>query len=284
LSRGFRFGGFPPACPPSYGAPDCYPGRSVSCWTQQPFLDAQPYRLVSSHTAQASDNASARIRGCPTGSGANLDVTAAEPATEMTSVAAVAPAKVVSTSPTFLHHSLRRLADGSRPPTPQGSQSAFAGGDATPIRPITGRPSLAPSSLTRSPVGSPCGSLSLAGGLRAYHVPLTQPSGFGRASGPVARHLRPGTVESRHLATHLLVQACQPLQGPRQRDPTWLDERHRPHGTSPKVDLTTPSWFPTAVRLAVAVSAHAYAASPEVLRLRCPAGFTPRRCQRRTLR
>src|SRR5262245_22765800 len=40
----------------------------------------------------------------------------------------------------------------------------------TPIRPITGRPSLTPPSFTRSPIGSPCGLLSLAGGLRAYHV------------------------------------------------------------------------------------------------------------------
>src|SRR6516162_412491 len=31
LSRGFRTVGFPPACPPSYGASDSYPGRSISC-------------------------------------------------------------------------------------------------------------------------------------------------------------------------------------------------------------------------------------------------------------
>src|SRR5262245_63359050 len=47
----------------------------------------------------------------------------------MTSVAAVAPAEVLATLPTSLHHSLRRLADGSRPPTSEGSQPAFAGGD-----------------------------------------------------------------------------------------------------------------------------------------------------------
>ena len=89
----------------------------------------------------------------------------------MPSVAAVAPAKVLTTSPTDLHHCLRRLADGSRAPTPEGSLPAFAWGPlATPIRPITGRLSLVPSSFTRSPIGSPCGALSLAGGLRAYHV------------------------------------------------------------------------------------------------------------------
>src|SRR5262249_46255214 len=47
LSRGFRTIGFPPACPPSYGASDSYPGRSGSCWTHQPFLDAQPYMRLS---------------------------------------------------------------------------------------------------------------------------------------------------------------------------------------------------------------------------------------------
>ena len=128
--------------------------------------------------AQASNNVPARYdpvrlrrpttpltgRGCPIGLEANLSVTAAEPATEVTSVAAVAPAKVITTSPTYLHHSLRRLADGSRPPTPRGSLHPFGWGDVpTPIRPITGRRSLSPRSFTRSPIGSsydvafPCG-------------------------------------------------------------------------------------------------------------------------------
>ena len=116
-------------------------------------------------------------RGCPIGLGVNLDVTAAEPATEMTSVAAAAPARIVTTPPTDLLCPLRRLADGSRPPTPEGSRPAFAWGDvATPIRPITGRPSLPPSSFTRSPIGSSYGSPSLAGGLRAYHVASRKPA------------------------------------------------------------------------------------------------------------
>jgi len=114
-------------------------------------------------------------RGGPIGLGVHLSVTAAGPATDMTSVAAVAPAKVIATSPTVLRHSPRRLTDGSRPPTPEGSQPPFGWDDvATPIRSITDRPSLAPSSFTRSPVGAPCGSLSLAGGRRAYHVPQAE--------------------------------------------------------------------------------------------------------------
>src|SRR5262252_8267019 len=64
-----------------------------------------------------------------------------------------------------------RLAVGSRPPTPEGSQLAFARGDlTTPIRPVTDRLSLPPSSFTRRPIGSPCGGPTLAGGRRAYHV------------------------------------------------------------------------------------------------------------------
>ena len=48
----------------------------------------------------------------------------------------------------------------------------------TPLRPITGRHSRAPPSFTRSPMGSPYGSLSLAGGLRAYHVPQLERPGW----------------------------------------------------------------------------------------------------------
>jgi hypothetical protein len=70
------------------------------------------------------------------------------------------------------------------------------------VRPITGRRSLFPSSHTRNPVGSPCGSLSLSfdpgllemglakGGLRAYHVSCECQSGLGLASPPVAQRLR----------------------------------------------------------------------------------------------
>jgi hypothetical protein len=64
-----------------------------------------------------------------------------------------------------------RLAVGSCPSTPGGSRLAFARGDlATPIRPVTGRPSLPPPSSTRRPIGSSYGSPTLTGGRRAYHV------------------------------------------------------------------------------------------------------------------
>ena len=86
----------------------------------------------------------------------------------------------------------------------------------TPIQPIIGWPSLPPPSFTRSPIGSPCGSLSRAnkcppGDLRAYHVPLVYPRGLGPSSTPVVLHLRQVTHEHLFLTTYLLVQACRPL-------------------------------------------------------------------------
>jgi hypothetical protein len=114
-------------------------------------------------------------RGCPIGLGVNLDVTVPVPATEMSvAVAGAAPAWIVAIPPTDLLCPLRRSADGSRPSTPEGSRPAFARSDvaigSTPVRPITGRHSLPPSSFTRSPIASPCDSSTLTGGLRAYHV------------------------------------------------------------------------------------------------------------------
>jgi len=76
----------------------------------------------------------------------------------------------------------------------------------TPIRPITGRLSLFPSSLTRNPISSPCGLPSLSSGrwLQAYHVPLTYlMDGLGAVSPPVGRHLRQESGESLNLPTCL---------------------------------------------------------------------------------
>src|SRR5438105_4755254 len=60
---------------------------------------------------------------------------------------------------------------------------------ATPIRSITDRPSLPPSSLTRRPFGFSCESLSRMGRRRAYHVPSLLRCGLGRASPPVVHQL-----------------------------------------------------------------------------------------------
>ena len=82
----------------------------------------------------------------------------------------------------------------------------------TPIRPITGRRSLSPSSSTRRPIGD-----HLAAGLpRGEDDGLTtfrrcSAGGEGRSSPPVVRHLRLEKVKPPDLTTYLLVQACQHL-------------------------------------------------------------------------
>ena len=82
---------------------------------------------------------------------------------------------------------------------------------AAPIRSITERPSLSPSSFSRRLIGFSCESLSLAGRRRAYHVPPLLPCGLGRVFPPVAHRLRWRSSEPPDLATYLLVQACQHL-------------------------------------------------------------------------
>jgi hypothetical protein len=193
----------------------------------------------------------------------------------MTSVAAVAPATALTAAPTSLHHSLRRLADGSRPPTPEGSRPGFPWGDVTtPIRPATGRPSLPPSSSTRSPVGWPCGRPTPRGGLRAYHVAPLKRRGLGPASTPVARRLRRGSSEPPGLATYLLVQACQHL---------WLvlcDDAcgGSPGLTVPRAPGPRPPWC---------WQSRPWLAPPPPsrrMRVRCAEGSAPPRCQGRTPR
>ena len=61
-------------------------------------------------------------------------------------------------------------------------------------------------------MGSPYGSLSLTGEIRAYHVPHEYPlDELGSACPPVTRHLRETMGNCLHLVTYLLVQASQPL-------------------------------------------------------------------------
>jgi len=81
----------------------------------------------------------------------------------------------------------------------------------TPIHPPTGWPSLPPASLTRTPIGSPYGLLSQweRYGLTTFRTSTLDE--LGSACPPVARHLREMMREHLLLATHLLVQACQPL-------------------------------------------------------------------------
>lgn len=79
------------------------------------------------------------------------------------------------------------------------SAPAFAQDDIAAIAqslspPLTEGLSLFPSSCTRR---SPCGSLSFAGEVRAYHVPLEYPHGLGLAFLPVVPQLRQSVHNTR---------------------------------------------------------------------------------------
>ena len=169
-----------------------------------------------------------------------------------------------------------RLAVGSRPPTPGGSRLAFARGDvATPIRPITGRPSLPPPSFTRRPIGSPCGWPTLAGGRRAYHV-ASQESSWVRprlyAGGSSSAPDEFSSIRTWPLT--ILVQAYQHL---------WLVLYYDAYGGSPGLAIPRapgprpPRCWQSRPRLALR-------SPPLRMRIRCPEGFAPRRCRRRTPR
>src|SRR5262249_42180856 len=111
--------------------------------------------------------------------------------------AGAAPAKVLATSPTSLLCPLRRFADGSRPPTSEGSRPACAWGDSESLSALLpGGIRFLPPPLPAAPSVGLATSLPRGGGLRAYHVPPTQPSGLGRVSRPVARNLRQGNAEA----------------------------------------------------------------------------------------
>jgi hypothetical protein len=95
-------------------------------------------------------------------------------------------------------------------PLSRGIMSPFG---SIPIRPITGRPSLSPSSFTRNSISLPYGLLSLLPGEvtglpRSAYIPL---DGLGAVSPPVGRHLRQEMGKSLNLPTCLLAQACQRL-------------------------------------------------------------------------
>ena len=110
-----------------------------------------------------------------------------------------------------------QLVGRSRAETPEGSRPAFAwgdlaGGGSTPIRSITERLLLPPSSLTRRPIGPPCGGPTPRGGRRAYHVPRMN-HGWCRlclfAGGSTATARERGSPCT--WPRTVLVQACQRL-------------------------------------------------------------------------
>ena len=238
------------------------------------------------HPAQASNNASAgsdrgRLRrpttpltrrGRPIGLGVNLDSTTAEPATEDRR----RPHLRTLPSETDLLCLPNRLAVGSCPPTPEGSQPAFARGDvSTPIRPVTGRPSLPPSSFTRRPIGSPYGRPTLAGGRRAYHV-ASQESSW----------IRPRLDAGGTSSAPDEFAASGPGHLPSWSKPIqhlWLVFVYDADGGSPRLALPR-ALGPRPPRCWQSRSRLALRSPPSRVRIRCPEGFAPRRCRRRTPR
>jgi hypothetical protein len=79
--------------------------------------------------------------------------------------------------------------------------------------------------------------------------------GLGRAFRPVVLHPRQGSIESLYLTTYRLVQASQHLR---------LVQAHGLYQHFTWIDHTPGCWPPTAVMLAVAVSARAFPADPEI--------------------
>ena len=155
-----------------------------------------------------------------------------------------------------------------------------------PGRPSTG-PSLPPPSHTRSPIGSPLGSLSQKGELRAYHVPCKYhtawvrfrlsaggtPSAIGELGAPIPDPLPFGPS---------LVSPCGASQH------LWLVLSDDVYQRFTYVNHTTLSEPPTASVLAVATSSHDSVANPGVQPAytelsgegyTCPQSFTPHRYQ-----
>jgi hypothetical protein len=194
-------------------------------------------------------------------------------------VVAAAPARAVTAPPTVLLRCLTPVGDPLPCVHTRGKSAGFRRGvmspkGSTPVRPITGRPSLAPSSFTRSPVGSPRGSLSLAGGLRAYHVAPRKPRGLGPASTPVVRHPRGVSSEHANLATYLLVQAYQHLG-------LVLDDGA--YGGSPGLALPRLPG-PRPPRCWQSQSGLTPSLPSRRMRIRCAEGFAPPGCPGRTPR
>jgi hypothetical protein len=139
-------------------------------------------------------------------------------------------------------------------PQDQREVCPLAGGViATPIRPITGRPSLPPSSSTRCRIGPSCDGPTRRddNGFTTFRRCTVRR--LGRASPPGERHPRAASSECRSLSPCLLAQACQPL---------WPVITNGVYRRFTSVDRTSRSWFPTALGLAVAASAHAPTAIP----------------------
>src|SRR3954468_9929472 len=109
-------------------------------------------------------------------------------------------------------------------------------------------------------------------GLTTLH--RRNPRGLGPAFTPVALDLRRMSLQHPDLATYLLVQAYQHL---------WLVFVYDARGGSPGLALPRAPG-PRPPRCWQSRSRLALRSPPSRVRIRCPEGFAPRRCRRRTPR
>jgi len=108
---------------------------------------------------------------------------------------------------------LQRLIELSRAARPEGSRPPCGWGNlATPVRPITGRPSLAPSSSARLGIGRPCGFPTPKGPRRVYHVPPMYREKVRSCFSAEGASSACGEFGTPHpVPLPFLAQACQPL-------------------------------------------------------------------------
>jgi hypothetical protein len=234
------------------------------------------------HTAQASNNAPAGYdrarlrrpttplteRGRPIGLGVNLDITTAGPATEIRRGphhGRCRPRQICfAPRAGWLSVHVRRhpgeVSSLSRGVMSQPLSGPLPAGHRFLPRPLPAAPS---AGLT---AGLPAREDD---GLTTLH--RRNPRGLGPASTPVAHHLRRMSLKHPVLATHRLVQAYQHL---------WLVVINDASGGSPGLAIPRapgprpPRCWQSRPRLALW--------SPSLrMRIRCPEGFTPRRCRRR---
>ena len=142
--------------------------------------------------------------------------------------------------------------------SPLAREGLSSVGDSPSIRPATGRPSLVPRSHPRCLIGRSCEKLSLA------------PFGMrGRGDNGVATFRRCTRVGKVVSLRRWLVICAAGVRGLRTWPRTFWSKRNSSLrlfsydgacDTSPGLTSPTPSWFPTTLLLAVAVTARAWAA------------------------